>query len=107
MRVLASHDVHLVELSSQSVRQTRVITNEEPFTKPITLLAGHGSQANRLMVITHGVVSVDRHGHLLCTLRPGDFFGHLSLLVEHPWVRSAASNLCVYVCVYVCVCVCV
>lgn len=49
-------------------------------------LSGHGVQANRLMVITHGVVSVELHGHLVCTLRPGDFFGHLSLLVTHPWV---------------------
>lgn len=50
--------------------------------------AGHGATATRMMVIVHGAVSVEMRGHLVCTLRPGDFFGHLSLLVEHPWVSA-------------------
>ena len=47
--------------------------------------------ANRLMVVVHGAVSVEMRGHLVCTLRPGDFFGHLSLLVEHPWVSKCTG----------------
>ena len=69
----------------------------EAFPKWMPVAMSRGPQADALIVLTHGQISVEFNEQLVSTLRPGDFFGEHSLLMDTAWATRAGVHVR-YVC---------
>lgn len=88
-------------LSKRELRRVLAESQEERFREGREIVT-QGSSGGRFFVITSGRATVSKRGRKIASLRPGDYFGEISILDKGPrsatvkaetemWVRSISS----------------